>query len=343
MSAIIISDLHSHAWPRFATTTADGTNSRFQHLLDVLAQADEEIETRAVEDIIMLGDLTHRRYYVQFSVYARVCSWFAKHIRRGRRVIALVGNHDIESEGHHSLEPLVHMGVMVVDQPEWLQSGKNQPNNWLFVPYLQHDIVKAVQDNQPREDGSIAFMHYAFDGKILDSEYAVPTALKKSDMEAFDRVILGHIHSPSLEENGRIVYVGAPLHFDFGDQGDRYCWLLDDNGGMTALPLHAPKFVTTTYPKLPTAPKMSGFLRVLGTPRNLFGDVKKAAAEGGWLDTLLVEQTMPVEAIKVLSHSSLVNEDMVRDYVRTQYGGISEETRQEIIEFGLTCLREAAE
>ena len=345
MSAIIVSDLHSHAWPRFSTTLPDGTNSRFADLLNVLAQVDAYADEHEVRDILILGDLTHRRGYVQFSIYSRICDWLASHIRIGRRVIALVGNHDIESEGHHSLEPLRYMGVEVIEQPTWSHSDDGVP--WLLIPYLQHDMVKAVNDaprimgaREPEE--TIAFMHYAFDGKVLSNEFSVPSALKRSEMSDYAKVILGHIHTPSVDDS-RTVYVGAPMHFDFSDSGDRFCWLLDRRT-LTQLPLKFPRFVTTTYPRLPAPPAdMPGFLRVLNTPRQLFGDVKKEALASGWQDTLIVEVSMPVEAVRTLSAATLVNEDMVRDYVQTQYGELDKTTRGEIMALGLKYLREASE
>lgn len=346
MSALILSDLHSHAWTRFSTTLPDGTNSRFADLLNVLTQVDAYADEHEVQDILILGDLTHKRGFVQFSVYSRICDWIAKHVYRRRRVIALVGNHDIESEGHHSLEPLVHMDVDVIAQPQWMESREGLP--WLLVPYLQHDMVKAVQEAPkmlgapPHMDNALAFLHYAFDGKLLSNEFAVPSALKRSEMSDFAKVILGHIHTPSVDDN-RTVYVGAPMHFDFGDSGDRFCWLLD-RMTLTQLPLKFPRFVTTTYPRLPMPPTdMPGFLRVLNTPRQLFGDVKKEALASGWQDTLLVELSMPGEAVRTLSAATLVNEDMVRDYVQSQYGELDKKTRGEIMALGLKYLREASE
>ncbi len=40
MISLVVSDLHAHAWTRFATTLPDGTNSRFAVLLDVLDQVE---------------------------------------------------------------------------------------------------------------------------------------------------------------------------------------------------------------------------------------------------------------------------------------------------------------
>ena len=209
-------------------------------------------------------------------------------------------------------------------------------------------MVKAVNDapkifgaHKPEE--TTVFMHYAFDGKLLSNEFAVPTALKRSEMSDYCKVILGHIHTPSVDD-ARTVYVGAPMHFDFGDSGDRYCWLLDDAGATQPLPLKFPRFVTASYPRLPMPPAdMPGFLRVLNTPRQLFGDVKKEALASGWQDVMLVEQSMPVEAVRTLSAASFVNEDMVRTYVQSQYGELDKKTRGEIMALGLKYLREASD
>jgi DNA repair exonuclease SbcCD nuclease subunit len=346
MSVLILSDTHAHAWPRFSTTLPNGRNSRFQDLLNVLEQVEGYVMEHEPDDLLLLGDLTHRRNAVQFSIYVSLMAWFHKIQSYGVKITALVGNHDIESEGHHALEPLRYMGIDVIEQPTW-QFFNDRP--CLFVPYLQHDMVKAIRDAPslfnapPNNEEATAFLHYAFDGKVLSNEFAVPSSLKKSEMDDFKQIVLGHIHAPSHEDGGRIRYVGAPLHFDFGDSGDRYANLWHDDGMWERLNLSAPRFVTTTYPRLPIMPLEGGFLRVLNTPRQLFGDVKKEALASGWQDVLLVEQSMPVEAVKTLSAATLVNEDMVRDYVQTQYGELDKKTRGEIMTLGLKYLREASE
>jgi DNA repair exonuclease SbcCD nuclease subunit len=348
VSAIIISDLHAHQWTRFAITLPNGMNSRLADLFDVLEQVKRYVEEYEPDHLLILGDLTHRRNFVTFSLYGKLMAWLAEIQRLGVSIISLVGNHDIESEGHHALEPLPFMGITVVEQPSWLDLGPLGTN--LFVPYLQHDMLKAIQDapnllGAPKHnDDAIAFLHYAFDGKVLSNEFAVPSSLKKSEMDDYRQIVLGHIHTPSYEDQGRVRYVGAPWHMDFGDSGDRYVNFLDDSRVWHRLDLKFPRFVTTTYPRLPAPPAdMPGFLRVLNTPRQLFGDVKKEALASGWQDVLLVEQSMPVEAVKTLSAATLVNEDMIRDYVQTQYGELDKTTRGEIMALGLKYLREAGQ
>lgn len=337
MSAIIISDPHSHAWPRFSTTLPDGTNSRFQHLLDVLEDVEQYVDELEPDHLLILGDLTHRRHYVEFAVYNRVLDWLTG-MKEKTEVTVMVGNHDIESTGVHSLSPLQHMSITVVDEPQQITLG--DLGRHYFIPYMHGDaVVRAIQTAQPSSDQWL-FMHYMFDGKILDNEFAVPSPLRKSDADDFEKIFTGHIHAPSVEDNGRITYVGAPLHMDFGDHGDRFAWHLQEGGKMKALPLYAPKFMTTSYPKVPVAPsEHQGFLRVLGVPRALFGDVKKSALDNGWLDVLIQEQVVPDDAINAIAASSvMVSDTMIREYVAQQYADVDDATREQIVQMGLDYL-----
>jgi DNA repair exonuclease SbcCD nuclease subunit len=344
--AIIISDLHGHNWPRFATTLPDGTNSRFADLINVLDQVEDFIVERKPRYLIIEGDLTHRRYYVQFSVYTVLMAWIIRMREiHGVIVICLVGNHDIESEGVHSLGPLALAGICVVDRPQALDLDDFGPQ-W-FVPYMSGNRIPDFfhATGVPYRKDQFVFLHYCLDGKILSNEFAVPSPLKKSDLDGFEKIFFGHIHSPSVEDDGRIVYVGAPLHFDFGDVGKRYAWYLHPSGVVEACPLRFPPFITATYPKLPVPPlETSGFLRVLDTPRQMFADVKKAALESGWRDVMPVEQRVPDEAIKAITSATvMVSDEMVREYVASQYPDVSEATRREIVEQGLDYLRIADE
>ena len=341
---LIASDLHAHSWSRFATTLPNGTNSRVADLWKIFDQLESYIEEWRPTYVVIPGDLTHRRYFVQFSIYTELMRRITR-LREeyGVGIIVLVGNHDIESEGHHSLGPLRFIeGVEVIDEPKWVDLWENVRT--FFCPYMSGDRVAEAFRAQKHERAPLAITHYAFDGKAMGaSEYAVPSTLRKEDVENFDRVILGHVHTPCVEDDGRIIYVGSVMHFDFGDYGNRYAWYFPiDNGAPRALPLKAPRFVSTTYPRIAVPPlEESGFLRVLDTPAEMFEDVRRSAIEAGWLACLPIEARMPVEAVRTLSSAVIADEQVVRAYVERQYPDLSEQHRQEITAFGLDCLREA--
>lgn len=344
-SAIIVSDLHAHAWSRFATVGPDGVNSRFRDLLDVLDQIEASIIARQPEFLLLLGDLTHRRGFVQFSTYTPIMQWIlAMQERHSLHVIAIPGNHDVESRGVHSLGPLALAGVTVIDEPEWIRLGGI--GRALFVPFIHDQDVGAVFREPPRagygHESGLAFCHYALDGTPLTSEYQLDSSLRLSDLEHFDRVIAGHVHQPNAI--GKFQYTGAVMHFDFGDRGPRFAWHLTRVGQtvmMESISLSSPSFVTATYPRIPAAPERGGFLRVLNTPAPLFDDIEQQAVSIGWTACMPIEASMPEEAAQVLSSTMMVDADMLRDYVTRSYPEASETLQTEMVDFGLECLRRA--
>jgi len=340
MNALIISDLHAHAWTRFATTLPDGTNSRFKHLLDVLDQVSKYILDYRPQSLIILGDVTHRRYFVNFSVYNKL---MAKLVNLEGKVPSsaymLVGNHDYESVGVHSLDPYRYAGWTVIDKPTWTEFG-------YMVPWMPGDEVPKAVENPVPDDGSFEsdniFLHYALDGTPLDSEFSLPSTLKLENvLRNFGNIVLGHVHSPMRshpEQGGLVTYVGAPLHFDFGDVGDRFCWLIDEDSHLEPLKLEAPKFITTKYPKVPASGRSVDFLRVLGVPRDRMLDVKEKAVKLGWADCVTVEAEVPTEAVAALTAGVMLDADVMKSYVERKYPDLSEEDRADIMQYGLDCL-----
>jgi DNA repair exonuclease SbcCD nuclease subunit len=340
--AIVTSDWHAHGWTRFASTRSDGVNTRFADLLDTIDQIEIAVMEHNPSYLIHLGDLTHRRGFVAFSTYTEIIRRLRELVQKyALRVIIIPGNHDIESEGHHALGPLKYIeGITVVDEPELTALL----DEWVyFVPYMDGErVVEAFQS--VKRNVELAFAHYMLDGHVLNGgEYGVPSALQLSDTDNFKRVVFGHVHAPAVEHDGRIIYAGAPLHFDFGDVGKRYCWWFPTlSAAPLAIELKAPRFVTTSYPRIPVAPlEKSGFLRVLGTPAGLYEDVKRQAREVGWLDCVAIEASVPDDAVRTLSTALMSDEVMVRAFVARQYPDASESHREHIAEFGLSCLREA--
>jgi len=349
---LIASDLHAHTWSRFASTRPDGKNSRFADLLDVLDQIETAIAEHGPDTLVLLGDLTHRRYFVQFSTYTPLMAWTARMIDRYQLdVIVVVGNHDIESTGHHALGPFQFIpGVTVVDRPRALPIKRF--GRAVFVPYMPDDRVptafREYLDTLGPEDeeSRLAFTHFALDGHVLntDHEYALPTSLRYDDVACFERVFFGHVHTPCTERNEQLVYVGAPLHFDFGDQDERYCWYVEPTAKGTVHPieLFAPQFVTARYPRVPICalPK-SGFLRVLNTPASMFAEIKRTALDVGWLACEPVTEAMPREAVRVLSSGIVADERLVREYVERYHAVLDEDSRARLLATGLRYLAEA--
>src|SRR3990167_9021581 len=85
MNALVITDLHAHAaWP-FSRPLPNGRSSRFQDLLNVLAQVEQRIEAEGVRDLIVAGDVTHRRHFVTFRLYNDLMAALARLAERVTR------------------------------------------------------------------------------------------------------------------------------------------------------------------------------------------------------------------------------------------------------------------
>lgn len=351
MSGILVtSDWHAHAWPRFSSTLPDGTNSRFRDLLSVIDQIENLIEQTCPSALLILGDLTHRRQYVQFSTYTELVRRLHD-IGHYTPIIMLVGNHDIESRGFHSLGPLRYVNnITVVDSPSWVEI----PDYGFvyLVPYMSGDNVVIAARGQFDEYGArymyptgvprTVFLHYALDGKVLDNEFVVPSSLRYDDVAWCDRVILGHVHSPSIEHDEKVFYTGSVMHLDFGDHGPRYAWWFGQQpDDIHQFELTAPRFMTATYPRVPLPPACGGFLRVVNVPSTLVHDVQQAARDQGWSHVVVLQESLPHEAVKTLSQTVFVDEQAVHEYVTRRYSDADQSLRDALIDYGVDVLRRA--
>jgi len=160
---------------------------------------------------------------------------------------------------------------------------------------------------------------------------------------AFGRVFLGHIHTPSVEHTGRVIYVGAPMHFDFGDVGPRYAWVLDESGVIRPLPLLAPQFITAVHPRLPAPGVHGGFLRILGVPRDAqeSARVSRRALDLGWSGVLPVGESVLREGVRALTEHQFADEPAIRAYIDQAYPDCPMEEKEALVTFGVECVREA--
>ena len=347
MSRIITGDWHAHNWNKFSMILEDGRNSRFQDLLNVLDQISGYIDEYKPEEMIHLGDWTHRRHFISFSVLLPLLEKTVALCNKVGRSYFLVGNHDWEDSARYSSVGLLGMvsslsshPVCVIDGPSTIIVGKKP---LLFVPYLPGDgVVDAVLESSRNISKKIhrAFIHYAAEGKMLESEYQLPSLLRKTGLCHIERTYFGHVHNPS--EEGSLVYVGAPMHFDFGDSGPRYCVLEEDDGGIKWLPLSYPRFVTCSYPRVPAKSfDERGFLRVLGAPAREFQEIIGSAKSMGWDQVAPMEASVPPELVLALTSSLQVDRGLLENYVTEKYPDLSGLGRQSLIDWGVDCLKRA--
>lgn len=343
MNAVVISDLHAHNnWP-FSKTLPDGRNSRFVDLLNVLDQVKDFIERVKPKDLLILGDLTHRRHFINFALYNELMEKIYTLTERVNFTTILTGNHDLESDTVHSLYAFNHLpNTEVIDEPEVVVLGDSTPV--YVVPYLPSPM--AVSDAIVHAPTGMPLLsHYAAEGVKLETDYYLESPLKLGELGKFPLTLFGHVHRPSVHVNPRVIYVGAPMHFDFGDLGDRYMYHVTDlamegDGTFVAEPLDFPRFVTAVWPKLPVTER-PGFLRLLDVPAGKIEEAKRAALDAGWLDVIALEGALPPEIREAIAGGLTINEDLLIAHIEKRCPDLLADEKARLLDEGLALLREA--
>jgi DNA repair exonuclease SbcCD nuclease subunit len=335
VNAFILSDLHAHSnWP-FSRILPTGRPSRFQDLLNVLTQVERELETRQVEDLLILGDLTHRRHFINFSLYNPL--WDALHrlAERVKQTVILAGNHDYEDTETHSLHVLRGLpNTLVVDRPA-VVSLANGHQSIFALPWLQDP--RAIADAVDKAPALPLFGHYGAEGCPLETDYWLDSPIKLGELARFPLTVFGHIHKPSAQLDGRVQYVGAPMHFDFGDHGPRGGLHLVEKT-FKAVPLHAPQMVTAKWPRVPLPPEDGGYLRVVDVPGEALVEAQEEATRLGWLGCLPLERSLPEVVREAVLAGLVVNEQLLIDYVARALPDLDPAEQQAVVAEGLAIL-----
>jgi DNA repair exonuclease SbcCD nuclease subunit len=330
VNSLVISDLHSNSsWP-FSKQLDNGLPSRFQDLLNVLTQVEESVPGCGLETLLILGDLTHRRHFIDFRLLNTL--WDALHRLASlfRETYIIPGNHDYQDETHHSVHvfsglPRTH----VVDVPTTVKLCDGEDIN--LIPFM-HDprVVAHAVETMPALP---TFAHYAAEGAPMETAWWLDSPIKLGELDRFPQVVFGHVHKPSEQLGGKVIYVGAPLHFDFGDHGPRRFLRMVD-GYTDFVQTVAPQFVTAKWPRVPM-PQGAGFLRILDVPPAKMEEAKEMAVRMGWLDAVPLEGALPEEVRDAVTSGLTLGEDAIREYVHRRCPELSAEDQEELVQEGL--------
>lgn len=345
MNLLDLGDLHANwNWPH-SEMEPNGYPSRLNHLFSCLDQAAIAITQLGVTDLILGGDLLHRRHFLTWRLYNPLYRKLEMLAGLARQTIIFPGNHDYEDlGGEHGLYSLRGLpNTMVVDTAGIvaLSSGEDVA----IIPF-QDDPEAMVRAFDAAPAGLPVFSHYAAAGCPLNSDYWLDAPLKLGELARFDRVFFNHVHKPGEQLDGKVVYVGAPLQFDFGDGdgeprgGVRYC-----DGVVERVPFLAPVFRTATWPRVPAPPpheaSRSGYLRILGVPEGKLVEAQEAARKLGWLGAVADPAPLPQETREALSSGLLVSEALIAEHVRQRCPDLSVEEQNLLIEEGVSAWNEA--
>lgn len=219
----------------------------YQRIVDVALEHDVDL-------VVLAGDLWHRRRPTPAELLA-----VARPLRRLRAestcdIVAICGNHDVESADTPIALELLEDVVDVYRQPTIVETrgGALALLPWTPVSRLVASrnggdrddthalagelLIESARELRAQHDGRLVLVpHWSIEGAstptgILTDEFREPVIpLAELVALGFDAVIAGHIHRQQvLNEDPLVAYVGSPAPVDFSEgDTDHGCLLLE--------------------------------------------------------------------------------------------------------------------
>jgi len=251
----IVSDTHYHNWSAFASRDGEGINTRLRIQLSETRKAAKAVKAAGGDTLYHAGDMFHVRGSIPPSVLNPVIETYRYIIEElGIRVIAIPGNHDLESNDSNFVmnasSALHDVGVEINAEPS-LRVRKDG-SKVIMIPWF-NDIgdLKAEMEKwaDPEAD---CIIHAPVDGVIpgIPDHGLTPDYLGGLD---YKRVFAGHYHDHKGFGNG-VYSIGALTQQTWGDVGTKAGFLIVHEDKIEHHQSDAPKFVdidaTTTKAEL---------------------------------------------------------------------------------------------
>ncbi|WP_243074244.1 exonuclease SbcCD subunit D [Microbacterium sp. SS28] len=290
--------LHTSDWHIGRTFHGHSTLGALRGVLDELTA---QVREHRVDVVLVAGDVFDSAVPAAAS-YTLLSDALRGLADTGARVIVTSGNHDSAARlGFQSA--LLREGIHVVTDPLSIGTpitidDAHGPVHFYGIPYLEpalvrhlwHDVELRTQsqavahaislveaDLDERGGRSVAISH-CFTANVeptpgveRDIQQGGLDVVQLSTFARPDYVALGHIHGrQQLSETVR--YVGAPLHYSFGEAGkQRGSWLVD---------LDADGFAGAEWLELPVPRRL---VKLEATLDELLNDPRFAADEDAWV------------------------------------------------------------
>lgn len=245
----VISDPHYHRWDAFATTNADGLNSRLEIQLDATKEAAKAMKAAGCKHMLVAGDTFHVRGAISPSVLHFVTEtyeWIIKEL--GLKVVMLAGNHDLETNDSvysaNAAASLHSIGVEIVcgKRPHSIKMG----DVTVHLISWRNNHAELISDLKTLRSGLDGDNHDVVVHTSINK--AIPTmpdvgidAQELKDI-GFRLLLSGHYHNHKEVLPG-VVSIGALTHQNWGDVGSLAGFMIvKPDGSFTHHETSAPKF-----------------------------------------------------------------------------------------------------
>lgn len=247
--ALIVSDIHCHAWHPFATTNPDGINSRLQITLDELMRAGLDLVSRGGKRMYIAGDLVHTRGSMDPEVFNPLFATIKWLTAQGIEIFIIPGNHDLKgrdtTELGNAIQTLSEIeGVTVCTK----QTVFNHFGGVIMIPWcatkdaLREEVKRIPLTGRSEID---LIIHVGIDG-VLDG--VPPSGLSSTEVAGwgFKRVFAGDYHNFKSMEEDTVFSIGATAHQTWSDIGTKAGYLLVYPDKVEFCASHAPSFIELT-------------------------------------------------------------------------------------------------
>lgn len=227
MTYAVSSDQHAHEWSAFATTNADGVNSRLAIILGEVERAARELLAAGGKELMLAGDLFHVRGKLNPEVLNPTIETFKRILAMGVSVYAIAGNHDLVGKHSNKLGNAMQAldeldGFTAITEPQMIST---RDDGCVFmVPWIEDlDELRALCINHAAADVDLV-IHAPLNGVIkgLPDHGLDPVEVKGW---GYRRVFIGHYHHHQQPQPG-VFSIGATTHQTWSDPGTLAGFLL---------------------------------------------------------------------------------------------------------------------
>lgn len=182
----------------------------------------EYAKNNGIDHVLVLGDLFDRRDVLQIDVMSEVHEFFravAEDYNQGWTIFP--GNHDMflkNSWDVNSLQFLTSYVNLIQDISKFELDGRT----FWVLPFVHHekvymDIVAELAEKAGPED--VLLTHVGVHGAVMNQCFLLRNwNIVTFNDTKFKRVFTGHFHNHQSINDGKVIYPGSPVAFNF-DEG----------------------------------------------------------------------------------------------------------------------------
>lgn len=207
---------------------------RVQITISYLEYLEKYCSQNNIKDIVFSGDILNRSSKINNDTFVPLFLKFMEMKSKGLNLIFILGNHDVYNKDNESLiQTFSSFGVVITKSATLTIAG----NNYDCLAYTESK--EDIPNNSPTLLTHLPIMNFFYDNGFGDSE----AGFSPEDFDQYQLCVTGHFHKK--QENGNIVYPGAPYQLFGFEQGQKKYFAIVDGSTYELIEYtEAPTFLT---------------------------------------------------------------------------------------------------